>query len=261
MNRIIAIFKFSYVLIISATETGPRGREMPKEEKKKSWKERQRERQTKQQRAQEAYKTQRERDAKRKPRKWPKGKLIFGVCLIALIFTAYGTWQYYEGQKPPTIGGAAAISPPTGSAQDFSISDINGTRVSLSQFSGKVIGIHFMAVGCHGQINPINEYQLTQLKSACNSLCGKESTAFLTVAVATCPTSNLGTIRADYGITWIVGNDYDDGVLDIVNAYVPFSIGDGSVVLVDKTFNVAQVYSGGVTAETLSSKISQLLEA
>jgi hypothetical protein len=27
MNRIIAIFKFSYVLIISATETGPRGRD------------------------------------------------------------------------------------------------------------------------------------------------------------------------------------------------------------------------------------------
>ena len=234
---------------------------MPKEEKKKTWKERQRERQIKHQRADEVYQAQRERDAKKRPRKWPKGKLIFGVCLIALIFTAYGTWQYYEGQKPPTIGGGAAISLPTGSAPNFSLRDINGSQVSLSQFDGKVVAIHFMAVGCHGQINPINEYQLTQLRSACDSLCGKESTAFLTVAVATCQSSDLGTIRADYGITWIVGNDYDDGVLDIVNAYVPFSIGDGSVVLVDKTFNVAQVYSGGVTAETLSSKISQLLEA
>jgi peroxiredoxin len=233
---------------------------MPKKETK-SWKERQRERQTKQQRSQETYQRQREREAKTRPRKLPKGKLIFGVCLIALVFTAYGTWQYYEGQKPPTIGGAVAVSPPTGSAPDFSLRDINGTNVSLSQFSGKVIGIHFMAVGCHGQINPINEYQLTQLKSACNSLCGKESATILTVAVATCPSSDLGTIRANYGVTWVLGNDYDDGVLDIVNAYVPFSIGDGSVVLVDKSFNVAEVYSGGVTANTLSSKINQLLKA
>lgn len=234
---------------------------MGKTEKKKSLREKQRERQVKQQRASEAYKAQREREVKRRPRKWPKGKLIFGVCLVALIFSAYGGWQYIEGQKPPQIGGATGNPPTAGIAPDFSLRDINGAQVSLSQFDGKVVAIHFMAVGCHGQINPINEYQLTQLRSACDSLCGKESTAFLTVAVATCPTSNLGTIRADYGITWIVGNDYDDGVLDIVNAYVPFSIGDGSVVLVDKTFNVAQVYSGGVTAETLSSKISQFLEA
>ena len=234
---------------------------MGKTEKKKSLREKQRERQVKQQRASEAYKAQREREVKRRPRKWPKGKLILGICLIALIFTTYCAWQYYEGQKPPSIGGATDKPSSVGLAPDFSLQDINGNSVSLSQFSGKVIGIHFMAVGCHGQINPINEYQLTQLRSACNSLCGKESTAFLTVAVATCPTSDLGTIRAGYGISWIIGNDYDDGTLDIVNAYVPFSIGDGSVVLVDKTFNVAQVYSGGVTAEALSSKINQLIEA
>ncbi|HUT17254.1 MAG TPA: hypothetical protein VMW84_03035 [Acidobacteriota bacterium] len=234
---------------------------MPKEEKKKTWKERQRERQIKHQRADEVYQAQRERDAEKRPRKWPKGKLIFGVCLVALIFSAYGGWQYIEGQKPPQIGGATGNPPPAGIAPDFSLRDINGSQVSLSQFDGKVVAIHFMAVGCHGQINPINEYQLTQLKSACNSLCGKESATILTVAVATCPSSDLGTIRANYGVTWIVGNDYDDGVLNIVNAYVPFSIGDGSVVLVDKTFNVAQVYSGGVTAETLSSKMNQLLKA
>jgi hypothetical protein len=228
---------------------------MPKKAKKKGWKEKQR-------RAQQAYQKQKALDTKRKPQKFPMQKLFVGVALIVLILTAYGIWQYYEGQKSPTIGiVSGTVSPSTTSATDFLLRDINGTQVSLSQFDGRVIGIHFMAVGCHGQINPVNEYQLNQLKSVCNSFCGKEPVTILTVAVATCQSSDLDVLRTNYGVTWVLGNDYDDGALEIVNAYVPHEIGDGSVVLIDKTFHVAQVYRGGVAAETLSSKISQLLEA
>jgi hypothetical protein len=235
---------------------------MTKKAKKKDWKDKQRKRQIRQQRAQEASQKQKERDEKRKPQKFPMQKLFVGVALIVLVLTAYGVWQYYEGQKPPTIGGASGtVSPSTASATDFSLRDINGTQVSLSQFSGRVIGIHFMAVGCGGQINPINEYQLVQLEKVCSNLCGKEPATILTVAVATCENSALDVLRTYFGVTWALGNDYDDGALEIVNAYAPHEIGDGSVVLIDKDFNVAQVYRGGVAAETLSSKISQLLEA
>ncbi|HUW47201.1 MAG TPA: hypothetical protein VMW36_00435, partial [Patescibacteria group bacterium] len=73
---------------------------MSKKKKKKSWKERQRERQIKQQRALEAWRIQREIEAERKPRKWPKGKILGALCLIVLIFGAYGAWQY---TNPPTI--------------------------------------------------------------------------------------------------------------------------------------------------------------
>jgi len=236
---------------------------LPKKEKnkKKSWRERQRERQLRQQRAQEAYQIQREREAAKKPRKWSKGKLIFGFCMVALIFTAYGTWQYFEGQKPPAIGGTTNNPPPTSSAPNFSLKDINGSQFSLSQHSGKVIAIHFMAVGCSGQLYPINDYQLTQLKQVCAAYCGKKSFTVVTVAVATCPNSQLSVIRANYGITWVLGNDYDDGKMDIVNAYTSYSINDGSIILIDKTFNVAKVYTEATGAETLSSKINQLLEA
>jgi cytochrome oxidase Cu insertion factor (SCO1/SenC/PrrC family) len=235
---------------------------MPKKEKKKkSWKERQRERQLRQQRAQEAYQIQREREAEKKPRKWPKGKMIFGFCLIVLVFSAYGTWQYFEGQKPPAIGGTTNNPPPTGSAPSFSLKDINGTQFSLSQHSGKVIAVHFMAVGCSGQIYDINKHQLTQLKEVCNNYCGDDPVTMVTVAVATCPNSQLSVIRANYGITWVLGNDYDDGKMDIVNAYTSYSINDGTIVLIDKTFNVAKVYTETTSAETLSSKINQLLQA
>jgi len=73
---------------------------MPKKKKKKSWKERERERQIKQQSAQKAYQIQREREAKRKPRQWPKGKILVAVCLLILIFGAYGIWQYTTSFAP-----------------------------------------------------------------------------------------------------------------------------------------------------------------
>jgi len=66
---------------------------LPKKERKKSWKERQRERQLKQQRAQEVYQIQRVREAERKPRQYPKGKIFVAVCLVAVIFVSYVAWQ------------------------------------------------------------------------------------------------------------------------------------------------------------------------
>jgi len=230
-------------------------------EGKNNWKQRQRELQ-KNQNSQNMHQSLRQKEAEDRRRTLRSVKIIFSaICLITLLLTSYGIWQYYDGQKPPTIGGAATapdISQSTASAPNFSLKDINGTQVSINQLKGKVIGIHFMAVGCHGQINPINEYQLAQLNSACSNLCGKENAIFLTVAVATCESSDLGVLRSNYGVSWILGNDYADGALEIVNSYVPFEIGDGAVVLVDKNLNIAQIFNGGVSADTLVSKINQL---
>jgi len=202
------------------------------------------------------------REATKRRQKRRNMNIIFAaIGLIVLLLTCYGVWQYYDGQKPPTLGGVAGGSVSSNKAPDFSLSDINGTQASLSQLKGKVIGIHFMAVGCHGQINPINNYQLSQLNGACNSLCKKDDAAFLTVAVATCENSNLDSLRSSYGVSWIMGNDYADGVLEVVNSYAPFQIGDGAIVLIDKNFNIAQIYNGGVSADTLVSKITQLVGA
>ena len=259
-SLIITIFKFYYALnTIYTNDCGER--EMPKENNTKSWKEKQSGGNLKQHRSQ-IPQSQRAQKIENRRRMQHNIKIIIStICLITLVLASYGIWQYYDGQKPPTIGGAAgasASSLSTASAPNFSLKDINGTQVSLSQFKGKVIGIHFMAVGCHGQINPINEYQLTQLNGACNNLCGKEDATFLTVAVATCESSDLGVLRSSYGVSWILGNDYADGTLEIVNSYVPFEIRDGTVVLIDKTFSIAEVYQGGVSANQLVSKISQL---
>jgi hypothetical protein len=228
---------------------------LPPKKQKKSWKERQRERQIKQQRAQETYQIQREREVQRKPRKWPKGKVLGAFCLILLIFGAYGAWQYTQpSTAPPSINPTTPLQTP----YEFTMNDIDGTRFSLASYKGKIVVIHIMGVGCHGQINPINDNQLTQMKTVCSSFCGNEPVTFVTVAVATCASSDLEQIRTTYGITWPLGNDYDDGTMDIAQKYA--SQGDGTIVLIDKTFHISDAFST-MTASTLSSKINQLLGA
>lgn len=229
---------------------------MPKKEKKKkSWKERQRERQLRQQRAQEAYQIQREKDSEKRPRKWSKGKILGAAFLILLIFGGYGAWQYTQpSTEPPSINPTNPLETP----YEFTMRDTNGTQFSLSSYRGRVIVIHVMAVGCHGQIYPINDNQLTQLKTVCNSFCGKEEVTLITVAVATCPSSDLQQIRATYGATWLFGNDYDDGKMEIAQNYA--TQGDGTIVLIDKTYHISETY-GATTASTLSAKINQILGA
>jgi len=228
-------------------------RALPKREKqkKKSWKEKQRERKIRQQKAKEVYQIQREREAQQKPRKWPRNKIVFGFCLVAMVFVAYEAWQFNAPASPTN-------SPSLGLAQSFSLKDVNGTDFSLNQFRGNVIAVHFMTVGCSG-LNPINDNQLKQLKSVCNGYCGSRPVTLVTVAVATCATCNLVQIRDDYGITWFLGNDYDDGTLEIVDAYAKYSIQDGAIVLIDKTFNVVAVYNEAMMANALSTRIQQLL--
>jgi hypothetical protein len=192
----------------------------------------------------------------------PKGKILGAICLISLIVVAYGAWQHTQpstiSEEPPTINPTPNEPSQTTLASDFTLKDINGTQFSLSSFRGKVIILHIMAVGCTGKIDSINENQLAQLKIVCDSFCGNEPATLITAAVATCQNwlSVLAQIRATYGITWLFGNDYADGVFDITNKYAVH--GDGTIVLIDKTFHISDSYST-ITASTLSQKINQLL--
>ena len=192
-------------------------------------------------------------EAEKKPRKWPKGKIIAGIFLVTILIAAYEAWQYstIETDSPEPIG----------PAPDFPLMDINGSISTLEQFSGKVIAIHFMIVGCHGEIYPIDDNQLRQLKSVCNNYCGNGQFVIITVLSSTCLTSNLSQIRLDYDITWRMGNDYNDGMMDVFRAYAIYSVKDGTIVLIDKTLNVTQVHTEAITVNTLSSEIEQLLKA
>jgi len=200
----------------------------------------------------------REISKKKTSRGRQKGKIFAGICLVAFAFIGYSTWQY-QIQLPPTIGGGVNNPLPISAAPNFSLRDINGTQLSLNQFEGNIIAIHFMAVGCSGQYNAINDNQLKQLKTVCSTHCGKSPVTAVTVVVSTCSNNDLSLIRTKYGITWALGNDYADGKLDVIKAYESYSIEDGTIILVDRALNVDEVYTEAITSGTLSSRIGQLL--
>jgi peroxiredoxin len=236
------------------------GKMTAKENKKKSWKEKQRDMQTKQQQSQEAYRRQREQEAKNRPKKLPKGKIIFGVSLVAIVLLSFGAWQF-SGAQPSSAPGEETASPsPNTTAPNFSLKDINGTSISLNQYSGRPVLVHFMALaGCSGQLNEVSYTKLPQLNSVSSKYSDK--VAIVTVSVATCAGCDtiLANLRKDLGISWVLGNDYDDQRLDIVDSYADYEIYDGTIVLIDRSFNVAQVYNPDATLDMITSRIDQLL--
>lgn len=191
-------------------------------------------------------------------------KKIFVPFILAMIVCVYGIWQYFY-RLPPSIGGTeGSVSPsdqvtnvPSDQAPDFSLKDINGSRFTLIQFQGKIVIVHFMAVGCGGQIRAITDHQLKQLKIVCDNHCGNNNFTMITVVVSTCERNTLDLIRTFYNITWVFGNDYDDKKLEIVDAYEKYSILDGSIILIDKSLRVAEVYNEEIDAGSLSTTISK----
>ena len=183
-------------------------------------------------------------------------RILVAVCLIVIIFGSYAVWQYLSApsENPPEIKPTTSLF----STYEFTMNDINGTQFTLNNYLGKVIVIHLMAVGCSGQINQINNYQLIRLKSLCSGYCDTKPVTVVSVAVATCETSNLAQLRETYGITWFFGNDVDDGIVDIAQNYGVY--GDGTIILIDKDFQVHEAYSD-VGLPALQSEINQLLEA
>ena len=198
------------------------------------------------------------RRKERKERQQQKKLLLSIFFLIVILIVVYSVWQYMgssvQSEEPPPINTTNPLLAP----YEFTIRDISGSQFSLDSYRGRVIVIHLMGVGCKGQIYPINDNQLTQLKSVCSSYCGNEPVTIVSVAVATCENSDLAQIRARYDVSWFFGNDVDDGTVDIAQNYA--SHGDGTIVIIDKDFQISEAYST-IDASTLKSKINQLLEA
>jgi len=187
-------------------------------------------------------------------------KLLLGIGLVVITLAVYGVWQSFGTQNVSPVDDSSTVN----AASNFMLKDINGTQISLNQYSGRPILVHFMALaGCTGEVNDISYTRFQQLGIISTQYSGKVT--IVTVSVATCAGCDtiLAQLRESFDISWILGNDYDDERLDIVQSYSNYSeeqsLYDGTIVLIDKSFNVAQVYNPDATLGMLTSKIDQLL--
>lgn len=134
-------------------------------------------------------------------------------------------------------------------APQFSLQDMGGKTVSLSQYKGKAVFLEFWATWCPPcrdsvpELNELNRY-----------LSGKEA-VLLSISVDEGPSAreNLNEFIAEYGITYpvLIGNEDVEGRYGITNIPVLF--------LFDKQHRLAKKYVGPVPAEELKKDVEGLL--
>lgn len=190
----------------------------------------------------------------------PTGKTVaLAAGIILLAFLAYQfTNNLASDTTDATNPGATSPTTPT-KKPFFTLTDLMGDKHRLADYEGNAAIIHFMGVGCGGEYRTINDNQLKELRKVCLSLCKNSSVKIFTVLVSTCTTTDLMQLYSMYNITWIIGNDYQDEKLDIVNTYSEYEVVDGSIVILGKDLSFHEAIHEAITADTIISKVRDRL--
>jgi len=61
-------------------------------------------------------------------------------------------------------------------------------------------------------------------------------------------------------VTWLFGNDYDDGKLEIIERFKNYNLEDGQILLINPSFDVTHISQGEVTAGDIFTVLNHLLE-
>ena len=181
-------------------------------------------------------------------------KILLGFGFLVIIFLGYGLIS----NKKASIGDDLEGNSQEESIPFFKIVDLKGNDHRLADYQGSPVIAHFMSVSCGGEFSKLNDNQLKQLNSVCGDLCDENHVTIFTILVSTCETTDLSQLYDLYNITWILGNDYQDAKLDVVEAFSEFEPADGMIILMDGDLVVNKVLDYSVTSEDLLAEILAL---
>jgi peroxiredoxin len=126
-------------------------------------------------------------------------------------------------------------------APNFKLRDPWDFEFSLYQFEGKPVILHFFRIYCGGRITRESFNEIKELNKVCAELCkGEKCTEgdlhMISIALATCPTTDLKEWAEYFNINWLLGNDYDDYELDIIKNYSGYlsKLKDPALIFVSK---------------------------
>lgn len=79
-----------------------------------------------------------------------KNIIIIGLAavLVAAVYLAYRTFSQVQGTLPNTQSQDSSDTESTGAAPDFALTDLDGNKVSLSDFRGQYVYLNFWASWC-----------------------------------------------------------------------------------------------------------------
>jgi thiol-disulfide isomerase/thioredoxin len=136
-----------------------------------------------------------------------------------------------------------------GLAPEFTLTDIDGSAFSLSDFRGKVVMIEFFSTTCGYCIN-----EIPHLK-AVHSEFGEGELAMISISKSYNNNTQLINFRNEYEIPWIIAKD----TANVFQTYNVSSI--PTLYLIDHEGVTAYHHQGVVEASTLIAKVNELLTA
>ena len=179
-----------------------------------------------------------------------------GEMIVGLVIVVFAIWAVYSFSQPPqtstTTTSTNTIA--SGSAPDFTLpvvtaSGLNGQKVSLSSFRGKVVLLEFMEPWCsHCQnMAPVLESLYQQY--------GAQNVVFLSVS------GSWNGATADDASKFI--RDYHSNLMYVYdssgttfNAYGVTAT--PTFFIIDKNGQIATTYPGEVSAQTLAADLTRL---
>ena len=137
-------------------------------------------------------------------------------------------------------------------APDFTLTDINGRRFSLSGFRGKIVLIDFFATWCR----PCRE-EIPHLKTISN-LYPNETLVIISVDIDPIldTEQNVRKWVQEYGLTWIVVPPSTDSA-GVANKYEIVAL--PTLIFVDQESYIRGRYVGLTEAEVLRSRIEVII--
>jgi len=134
-------------------------------------------------------------------------------------------------------------------APDFTLTDLNGVRFSLSDYRGRIVLLDFFATWCRPCIDEI-PHLITLTKTYPNSTLVIIS---ISLDFPNVDNSVVRTFAKDMGITWTVARD----TAGVANKYEVFDI--PTLIFVDQEGNIRSRYIGLTESDALRSKIQLII--
>ncbi len=159
-------------------------------------------------------------------------RLALIILVVSMTLTLQVSKSYGQSQAP-----------------DFTLSDLNGARFSLSDFRGKIVLLDFFATWCPGCIQEI--YHLKTL----TKLFPNNTLAIISIS-EDFPSVDDPTLRAfvrDHAITWTVARD----TAGVGYQYEVFEY--PTLILIYQEGRLGTRYVGLVEGEVLQSKIQLMI--
>lgn len=222
-----------------------------KKKKKESWKEKRQRAALKRQKALEAERLRREREPK-KGKGWPRSKVlgISFLVVLVLVVGVYAAWQNTQSasnnRQPAPL---------------FTLTDIDGNKVSLADFKGKVVIINFFDTYC--------TYCIPEILELAKIYEEYRNDPIIIISIDVDPNHDtvpiLQQFREEYQINWIIAQDiWEDGPVTF-RKYVMFlniiKPGTPTTIIINPEGYISPhgPFIGLHPASTLSDEIDLLL--